>query len=604
MYAAARLSLSFMTRQERTKYFLLIAARALAAFLDLFGILLIGLVASVAAQQLQPADTVAKPITIAGFTLPTFDSQGLFVLVVFVLAVFIVKALIAILLVRVISTFIATVEARNARSIADYLLRGTLDNAKKYSKAEFQYAITMSSNWAFTGVLNNIANIISEAFLLVIVAVAFLIVNPVVSVFTFVYFALVMGVMQYFIGRSLKRAGEDASGGNVEANNQVSDSLDTFREIAVLGKQDLFISRINASRLKLAKSGASLAFLGGMPRYIIETSLILGVVLLVGQQLLSGNLAAGLATLGVFLTGGVRITASLLPLQAGFAGLKVNGEQAQLAYSLLAQVRDRAPAEAASHGAGDVDHGSALEVVVKSVKYSYLGDDHDTLKGISLTIPAGQYAAVIGPSGAGKTTLVDLILGLVSPTSGTVRIGGIEPNVLRTLAPGLVSYVPQKPGLVSGTIAENIALGVHPDHIDFALVNEVVESAYLTDFIDSLPDGLHTSVGKQVDALSGGQIQRIGLARALYARPRLLILDEATSGLDAGSEAFIGKSLTKLHGHVTVVVIAHRLSTVQHADNVHVIEGGKLTASGDFKTVKATVPMVAEYVKLMSFEDR
>lgn len=604
MYAAARLSLSFMTRQERTKYFLLIAARALAAFLDVFGILLIGFIASIAAQQIDPSTGSTKPTTLLGFEIPRLDNRDLLLLVVFVLIVFISKAGLSIFLIRVLSRTIARIEARNAKEIAEYLLRGSLGNAKKYSKAEFQYAITLSSNWAFTGILNNVANILSESFLLVIVAAAFLVINPIAAIFAFIYFAGVMVLMQYFIGRSLKRAGEDAANGNVEANNAVSDTLDTFREISVLAKQDLFIDRINTSRVRLASSGATVAFLAGMPRYIIETALILGVVLLVGQQLLTDQLASGLATLGVFLTGGVRIMASLLPLQTAVASLKVNAEQSKLAHRLLGEVRDAKPRETGAVADGTVDRDKGLSVVVKSAKFRFEGDEHDTLKGISLDIPAGQYAAVIGPSGAGKTTLVDLILGLVAPASGSVRIGGLEPTVLRALAPGLVSYVPQKPGLVSGSIADNIALGVHPDHIDYDLVEAAVEAAFLTDFIDSLPDGLATSVGKQVDSLSGGQIQRIGLARALYAQPRLLILDEATSGLDAGSEAFIGASLQKLHGDVTVIVIAHRLSTVQHADNVHVIENGKVTASGDFKTVEATVPMVAEYVKLMSFTDK
>ena len=156
---------------------------------------------------------------------------------------------------------------------------------------------------------------------------------------------------------------------------------------------------------------------------------------------------------------------------------------------------------------------------------------------------------------------------------------------------------------MSGTIAENIALGVPAEEIDQVRLTSAIESAFLSEFIATLPDGVNTSVGNQVDSLSGGQIQRIGVARALYSQPRLLILDEATSGLDAASEAFISASLRTLHGKVTVIVIAHRLSTVQHADVVHLLENGRVKASGDFKTVKATVPMVAEYVKLMSFED-
>ena len=138
--------------------------------------------------------------------------------------------------------------------------------------------------------------------------------------------------------------------------------------------------------------------------------------------------------------------------------------------------------------------------------------------------------------------------------------------------------------------------------IDRARVHEVLKFAQLEEFIATLPDGIDTSVGKQRDAFSGGQIQRIGLARALYAQPRLLVLDEATSGLDAGTESVISESLQKLRGATTLVVIAHRLSTVQHADLVFVIEKGRIAASGDFATVRRDVPMVAEYVKLMSFD--
>lgn len=603
MLAAARRSLGFMTRGERATYFAIIALRSLAAFLDVLGIFLIGIVAAVAAQQLDPAAAEANGgMVILGLRLPVLDTSELFLLVVFVLGVFIVKATISILLMRWLSLFIAGVEARNAKAVAEYLLRGSLASAKRFSKAELQYAITEGSNWAFTGILNNFANIVSESFLLIVIAAAFVVVNPVAALFAFGYFAIVMLSMQYFIGRSLKRAGEDAAEGTMETANTVSDTIDTFREISVLARQDLFVEKINEHRLRVARSGSTLAFLAGMPRYIVETALILGVVLLVGQQLLSGNLAGGLATLGVFLTGGVRIMASLLPLQTAIAALRVNAERARAAQDLLEEVHE-AMVEALAEGEVVGDRPEALDLVADHLRFAYPGDEQDTIGGISLSIPAGGYAAIIGPSGAGKTTLVDLVLGLLRPSSGSVLVGGLEPVALRKLAPGMVSYVPQKPGLVSGSIRQNIALGIRPEEIDDHLLEEVIDSAYLREFIDALPNGADTSVGKQADALSGGQIQRIGLARALYARPRLLILDEATSGLDAGSEAFISKSLAALHGQVTVVVIAHRLSTVQHADVVFVIEDGKLTASGDFKSVRATVPMVAEYVKLMSFSE-
>ena len=604
MYSTARRAFGFLDRGERTKFILLVVARALSGLLDVFGIVLIGVIASIAAAQLSSAGD--EPTTILGFEIPHLKTVDLFWLVVVVLLVFTVKAAIAIALTRALAFFVASVESRNAERLSAYLLNGRLDDVKKFSKADLQFAITGSMTYAFTGILNNIATLASEGFLLLVITATFFIVDPVAAVFTLAYFGVIVVIIQVFIGHSLKRAGQEAVAGTVDTMNALSDTLDTFREISVLHKQDHFIGRIAESRRRISTSDATMTFLAGMPRYVVETALILGVVLLVGQQFLSGQLAAGMATVGVFLTGGVRMMASLLPLQSAVANIKQNVEKSRSALGLLVQQRDAERAvEAAEVAQSDDPVGAdrALRVLITDAGYRYPDAEQDTLHEVSLDISAGSYVAIIGPSGAGKTTLVDLILGLIAPDTGSVAIGGVEPSRLRIQAPGLISYVPQKPGLMSGTIAENIALGVPAEEIDQVRLTDAIESAFLSEFIATLPDGVNTSVGKQVDSLSGGQIQRIGVARALYSQPRLLILDEATSGLDAASEAFISASLRTLHGKVTVIVIAHRLSTVQHADVVHLLENGRVKASGDFKTVKATVPMVAEYVKLMSFED-
>lgn len=602
MYATARRAFGFLRHGERTRFVLLVVARALSGLLDVFGIVLIGLIASVAAARLTNPDT--GPTTVLGSEIPYLTTTDLFWLVVMVLLVFTVKAAIAIALTRALAFFVASVESRNAERLASYVLQGRLDDVKRFSKADLQFAITGSMTYAFTGILNNIASLASEGFLLLVITATFFFVDPLAALFTLAYFGFVVVIIQVFIGRSLKRAGREAVAGTVDTMNALSDTLDTFREISVLHKQEHFVRRIALSRARISTSDATMTFLAGMPRYVVETALILGVVLLVGQQFLTGQLVAGMATVGVFLTGGVRMMASLLPLQSAVANIKQNVEKSRTALGLLVAQRDaeRVADTAVGVEVNRVDPGQALGVAITSVDYRYPGAEDGTLHGVSLDIAAGSHVAVIGPSGAGKTTLVDLILGLIVPDTGSVTIGGVDPARLRVEFPGLISYVPQKPGLVSGTIAENIALGVSEEEIDHDRLAEVIESAFLRDFLATLPNGVNTSVGKQVDALSGGQIQRIGVARALYSRPRLLILDEATSGLDAASEEFVSASLRRLHGDVTVIVIAHRLSTVQHSDVVHVLESGRVVASGGFKKVRATVPMVAEYVKLMSFE--
>ena len=605
MLAAVRRSLGFLTRRQRTIYFALVILRALTAVLDVVGVALVGLLAAFAATSVGASDGGA-PATVLGIPLPPLTDQNLATLVILVLVVFVVKAILAVALTRTLAFFIARIEVANAQKIVEHLLGGSLEGVKQYSKAEFQWSVTGSAAAAFTGVLNNVATIFSEGFLLIAITTAFLFVNPLAAIATIVYFGIIVVLIQFFIGRRLRMAGNDANAGTIETNNVLSDTLDSFREVFVLRRQGFFVRKVKDARGKLARSGATYAFLSGMPRYLIETGLILGVVAFVGVQLLAGSVDEGLVTVGVFLTGGVRIMASLLPLQTAVAAIRITSEQSILAHGLLASASQ--PGAVAADESIAIPHVDpdqpAVPLTIDKVSFSYATSKSAALTDVSLHLDPGSYVALIGPSGAGKTTLVDLILGLVEPKKGTVLIDGDRPEVLRDAMPGVISYVPQRPGMVSGSIAENIALGIPPEDVDPVILQRVVDEAYLREFIDSLPDGLDTSVGPQVDSLSGGQIQRIGLARALYAQPRLLILDEATSGLDAGSEAFIVKTLRALHGAVTVLVIAHRLSAVQHADNVYVMEKGRIVAEGDFATVRATVPMVEEYVQLMSFKDR
>jgi ABC-type multidrug transport system fused ATPase/permease subunit len=604
MFTAVRTSLRQFSPSDRRRFYGLLIARALTGVLDILGVLLIGVIGAIAAGTL--TSSAISDVSVFGVKVSSLGPRYLLPLAVVTLAFFVVKAVLAVLLTRLTTTFIATVEQRAATALMSRIVRGSMSDLVQWSRSELGYGLNYSMNAGYGRLLSYFATVTTEGFLLLLISVALLIVSPLTMLAVVGYFVIVVGIIQLFVGRRQRREGGAWAESVVTATDSLDETVGAFREIFTMGRQSYFVRRFGRARSRMAYSAAELQFLMSLPRYIVEASLMLGAVALIASQLLTNNLASAASTLGIFLTAGFRIMASLLPLQNAVGSIGQVASEAAVAYRLLAQYpasesdfdETTAPAEAPSTlGRG------GLRVELRDVTFTYEGAAGPALSHIDLTIPAGGYAAVIGASGAGKSTLADLLLGLIQPESGTIELDGATPKELDKNAPGSIAYVPQKPGLVGGSIAENVALGYELDDIDLERVNWAITQANLQDFIASLDGGVLASVGKQNDALSGGQIQRIGLARALYADPRLLVLDEATSALDAESESIVSDSLKKLYGTVTLVVIAHRLSTVQHADVVHLVDDGRIIASGPFAELLATVPQVARYAELMSLDD-
>jgi ATP-binding cassette, subfamily B, bacterial PglK len=247
-------------------------------------------------------------------------------------------------------------------------------------------------------------------------------------------------------------------------------------------------------------------------------------------------------------------------------------------------------------------HFVPVGVELSDVGYAYPEKpDASILSGITLSIEPGQMVAFIGPSGAGKTTLASLVLGLLAPTHGTVKINGSAPRDFVEANPGKISLVQQTTSLISGTIAENIALGYAPAEIDSDRLMSAINGSELAPWVQGLAEGLSTQV--DTGSMSGGQLQRIGLARALYTQPSLLVLDEPTSSLDADTESKVSASLSALRGQVTQIAIAHRLTTIEHADVVYLIENGKISASGSFAELRKSSPTVARQVEQLTFKN-
>jgi ABC-type multidrug transport system fused ATPase/permease subunit len=610
MLKAVVASLSFMTLKERVNWCLLLGLKAILSFFDLFGILAIGFIVTSTAIFLTEGSDPDRVVKFAGLAIPAVNAQTLPLVSAAIVLLFLTKALFSIILTKKAAYFVARVEARSARRIAQISLGGDLLDARKRSREELVFAIQVGSPSAFNSLLNAVNAFATEALLFVLICIGFLLVNPWATLAAIIYFGLIAFAIQFFVGSRMTRAGAISTEESIVANAAISDLYSVFREALVLGKTDKYIDKIYAARLSAADSAAAHTYLGGMPRHIIETSLLVGIGIFVVSQALTGDIVESAATVGVFLSGGFRLTAALLPLQSAL--LAINGviPAATKAHEIL-NLRPDSPRDWSKLNSieGEIstkqdpdEPASPFGVKFESVSFNYPDTDKPALKNLTFEIEAGTQVAIMGPSGAGKSTIADLICMVLKPSSGKVYrtdMAGIQ-NQSKQFSN--VSYVPQRPGLVSGSILENVAIAEDVNRVDRGKVLEALHLAHLSELINELPDGLDTVLGKLQDGLSGGQLQRLGLARALYARPGLLVMDEATSALDAVSEAEIQLALDEMRGKVTVVLIAHRLNTIQNADKVILIENGQILDSGTFSQLVSNNPSVENVVRLMRVE--
>jgi len=543
-----------------------------------------------------------------------FFGPNILDLVIVLLAIaallFIVKTVAGIILAAKRERFLAGLEVYYSGKVADHIFKSDLGSIKKFSHARLQWLLLRSTQTAFVEVLGKSLALFAEVALSISIIIVFIFLDWVAATLVVVYFSLILLIFQRAIKRTNAKAGSEFLQGSVTVGTQVEDMLAAFKEISVSSRTDFFVTKFIQARREVASSAASQKFLESLPRLILELGLIIGAVAFLAFEFVRTSGDPDLTLLSVFIVGSLKIMSSLLPIQSSSLTLRYNTPSAKDAQAIIREIKERDPGikkvnlvEPSSFSLSDFS-GKGLTVNLVDVSFSY--SDRETndvaLDSISMSVDAGSMVALIGASGAGKSTLVDIVLGLHSPTFGHVLCSGQSPKDLRSSFPGLISYVPQRPGLITGSVLQNIALGIKPEDVNESEVWEAINQAEIADYVRSLPGGVHSSLGENSDALSGGQMQRIGLARALYTKPRLLVLDEATSALDAETEAAISKTLEKLKKTTTIIVVAHRLSTVKMADVVHVLEGGKIIANGTLNHLMENVPLVKRFTDLMSLD--
>lgn len=586
----------------------LVAVQVLLSGLDLLGVLLIGVVAGLSAAALTGGGAA-----LAGalpFSLPAiFNSgiNGLLLLAAVSAFLLISKSIFGFYLMRRSYRFLALRQAQISSALAAEVLRRPLLDIQRRTSQEIAYALTMGVSAVTMGVLGNGVLAIVEVSVAGVLLVGLLAIDPVVGGFTVVFFVIVSWVIHWYLSHRGQNLGSRLTAAEIGSFSGIQSALRVYRELVVTGRRDFYTERFQRFRWEAAMVQADVQGLSQLAKYVFEIALIVGAAAIAASQFATRGAIEAIAIIAVFLAAASRILPALLRLQGAIFNFRTSSGVAETTLQFASELRATAelvdgesPMRALClSGLTSGYRGFFPEVELRNVSLTYPGSQHPAVSNLSLKVPPGTSLALVGPSGAGKTSVADIMLGVLQPDIGDVLVSGMKPSDAVSQWPGAIAYFPQDVFLIDGSLRENVALGLPVEDVDDRLVLAALERAHFSMEELGRSKDLDTHVGEAGVRLSGGQRQRLGLARTFLTQPRLIILDEATSSLDADKEFLISETLRELHGEVTFVIIAHRLSTVRDSDQVAYLESGELKALGTFDEVKASQANFARQAQLL-----
>ncbi|CAB4823235.1 unannotated protein [freshwater metagenome] len=594
-------SLQVLSHRDRQKVGVVALIQVVLGLLDLLGVIAVGLLGALSVtglQSQQPGNRVVSALNFMNISQFSFQVQALFL---GISAVFLLvgRTILSIFFTRRILFFMSRRGARISSELISRLLAQSLLKVQSRTTQETLYAVTIGVEMVVLQVLATSIVLLADLSLLVIMGIGLFIVDPVTALGTFCVFTLIGYFLYKFMHVRAGMLGRRSSELSISGNEKIVEVFSSYRESVVRNRRDYYAREIGKLRYDLSDVKAEVNFLPFVSKYVIETSVIVGALLMGATQLVLQDASHAIATLAIFLAAGTRIAPAVLRVQQGTILIRGGLGQAAPTLDLIDSLGSLPIIENVDDKVDIFHEGFISEVEVTNVSLTYPMKTSKAIEDISLRIPEGKAVAIVGPSGAGKTTAIDVILGVLNPDEGSVLISGLPPLLAFAKWPGAVSYVPQDVVISAGTIRENVALGYPLEEAVDELVMSALRIAQLDKFVEGQELGLETQVGERGTKLSGGQRQRLGIARAMFTKPRLLVLDEATSALDSETEVGISQAIHALRGSTTVVLIAHRLSTVRNADLVVYLDRGKVIKVGTFDEVRNSVADFDHQAKLM-----
>ncbi len=592
---------SLLTKGEIYKLVKVGFAQIVLAFLDLVGVLSIGLIGALSVYGIQsrtPTGQISWALKIMNLDQFSLQHQ-VSILGTMAGAILIFKSLSSAYINKRTLYFLGARSAELSARLVGKMAFSNVEQIKKRSRFENMFLLTNGVQSITVGVIGTLVGLFADFALVAIMFVGLLAVQPSIAISTVILFGMLAYVLYKIVNARLVYLVDRDTENQILNSQLLYELFGIYREIFVRGIRDDYVTRIAEQRRRSSRIASEIAFVPSISKYALEIAFVVGAFLFIGVQFLIKDAVGAISTIGIFIASTGRIMPAILRIQGAAINLRGSIAGARRTLVVIGELEAFTTIPKPNRAQYSRQDEFNAELTFRDVSFSYLDDSKVVLKGLNFDVHEGEWLAIAGPSGSGKTTLVDLMLGILKPTSGDVTLSGLDPEFSINMNPGSVAYVPQEGFFIEGSLSQNVALGVDDSNIDKTRVEYCLQTVGLDDLVNNSSLGVNTRVGELGSKISGGQKQRLGIARALYSNPKLLILDEATSALDAISEEKIIECLKQLKGKITIVSIAHRLSTVVNSDRVFYMENGEILASGKFNDVRKLVPNFDRQAELL-----
>jgi ABC-type multidrug transport system fused ATPase/permease subunit len=580
--------LLLLEKKDRFKLFLVLIINTFLAFLDLFGVALIGITSAILIRGLQgltAGDQVTRFLEL--LNLDGLPQRSLLLLLGgSAIFFFILKTILSVYFLRRTLRYMSIRNAQISSALVSKMLNRPVEKIFSKPIQHQIYNVTGGVERLVGGAVTSLVVIASDLVLLLVILVGLMLVDPITSIGTFFVFTGIAFLLYFLLHKRVAILNTKSAYQSIYFNQKVSEGINSFRDLFIKGGREFYVNEIRKTKMQLAGYDAELKFIPNISKYTIEISVILGIAVIAGIQFYLFDSNRAIAVISVFLAASTRIAPAIIRLQQNVIAVKSSLSAAKPTFELIDELNGVEELTRIETVISTNHADFSPRIKLSSLKFIYSDATDETIQDISLDVTEGKFIAFVGPSGGGKSTLIDLILGLLAPSSGSITISGLKPVDAIRKWPGSIGYVPQDVFIENSTVKENICLGFNPESVSDELVWQALQFADLSEFVKGLEGQLSYRISDAGKNLSGGQRQRLGIARALLTKPKIVIFDEATSALDAETENRVSESILKLTGECTVIFIAHRLSVVRSADMIYYIDKGKIVSQGSFEELR------------------